>query len=214
MTDKFRGLDDYVTVAERIAAFHDKYPEGSLQSEIVTMTDKLVVVKAFAFRSPDDQRPGIGFSSLEIPGKTTFTRGSELENAESSAWGRAIAALGFEVKRGIATSNEIANKREDPPMGERIKTPTSAEIERERERIGTITAAATASEDSVAEADYIRLMDIGRKAKEDHPANYLAFQDWLEREFGGWVNFTNRGGKRVEEGIAILTAPKLTAVKR
>jgi len=106
-------MDDYVPVNERIAAFIKKHPEGSLQSEIAHHSDHLIVMKAYAYRSPDDPRPGIGYSSLEIPGKTNFTRGSEIENAETSAWGRAIAALGFEVKKGIASREEVQNKQDD-----------------------------------------------------------------------------------------------------
>lgn len=106
------NLEDYVGVNERIIAFKEKYPEGVLQSEIVELTDKRVVIKAAAYRTPDDIRPGIGHSALGIPGATPYTRGSELENAETSAWGRAIAALGFEVKKGIATRGEVESKRE------------------------------------------------------------------------------------------------------
>ena len=76
-----------------------------------------MTIKAYAYRMPEDQRPGIGHSSLEIPGSTPYTKGSEIENAETSAWGRAIAALGFEVKRGIASREEVANKQPGP--GER-----------------------------------------------------------------------------------------------
>lgn len=100
----------YVEVNKRIEAFIDKYPEGSLQSDIKHLTDSLVIVQAWAYRSPDDPRPGMGLSQMAIPGPTSFTRGSEVENAETSAWGRAIAALGFEVKRAVATANEIRNK--------------------------------------------------------------------------------------------------------
>lgn len=106
---------DYVQVNERIVAFKKEFPQGCLQSEIVTLTDKLVVVKGIAYRTPYDQKPGIGHSSLEIPGKTPYTRGSELENAETSAWGRALAALGYEVKRGIASKEEVDNKKDDAP---------------------------------------------------------------------------------------------------
>ena len=102
---------DYVTVNERLAAFTARYPEGSLQSTIVEFSASRVTVRAEAFRTPGDVRPGTGHSSLEIPGRTRYTRGSELENAETSAWGRALAALGFEVKRGIATQEEVASKR-------------------------------------------------------------------------------------------------------
>lgn len=103
-------LKDYVQVNERVMKFYEKYPEGSIQSEMIYRDDKLVVFKAFAYRDRDDSKPGVGHSSLEIPGATPYTEGSEVENAETSAWGRALAALGFEVKRGIASRNEIENK--------------------------------------------------------------------------------------------------------
>ena len=105
---------DYIQVHERIAAFYAKHPEGSLQSEIFELSESRVVMRAYAYRTPTDERPGIGYSSLEIPGKTPYTRGSEIENCETSAWGRAIAALGFEVKRGIATAEEVRNKSNAP----------------------------------------------------------------------------------------------------
>jgi hypothetical protein len=113
-------MDDYVPVNERIEAFYAKHPEGTLQSEIVELTADRVTVKAYAYRAADDERPGIGHSSLEIPGSTSFTRGSEIENAETSAWGRAIAALGFEVKRGVSSREEVRNKQ--PERSERASS--------------------------------------------------------------------------------------------
>ena len=110
-------LKDYVQVNERIIHFYEQYPTGSIQSEMLTLTETLVVFKAFAFRHPDDPKPGVGHSSLAIPGTTPYTEGSEIENAETSAWGRALAALGFEVKRGIASRNEIENKQKPDNAG-------------------------------------------------------------------------------------------------
>lgn len=104
---------DYVQVNERIEKFKEEWPEGSLQSEVVELTDSRVTVKAMAFRHPDDPRPGIGHSFMSIPGTTSFTRGSELENTETSAWGRALAALGYEVKKSVASAEEVANKKGD-----------------------------------------------------------------------------------------------------
>jgi hypothetical protein len=106
-------MKDYVDVATRITKFYEKYSDGSLQSEVVTLTDKLVVIKAYAYRSCEDPKPGIGHSQMEIPGSTPYTEGSEVENAETHAWGRALAALGFEVKKGVATRDEIAGKSHD-----------------------------------------------------------------------------------------------------
>jgi len=102
--------DEYVDVAERVRQFVERYPGGSLQSEIVEMSETRVVIRAYAYRDSDDTRPGIGHSQLAIPGRTNFTRGSEIENAETSAWGRALAALGFATKY-IATRDEVEMKQ-------------------------------------------------------------------------------------------------------
>ena len=106
----------YVEVKDRIKVFMEKYPEGSLQSEIVELSDTLVVMRGYAYRTPDDPRPGVGHSQMPIPGKTPYTKDSEVENAETSAWGRAIAALGFEVHNSIACAEEVAMKAGDPTL--------------------------------------------------------------------------------------------------
>ena len=107
-------MADYIPVNERVAAFYEAHPEGSLQSEVIELNDHRVVMRGYAYRSADDAKPGIGHASQEIPGNTSFTKGSEVENCETSAWGRAIAALGFEVKRGIATAEDVRNKQDSP----------------------------------------------------------------------------------------------------
>jgi hypothetical protein len=103
-------MSDYIEVKDRIVAFHKAYPEGSLQSEyeVITLGDKAwIVVKAYAYRTPDDLRPGIGHAWESYPGSTPFTRTSELMVGETSAWGRALAALGIAVNKSIASRNEI-----------------------------------------------------------------------------------------------------------
>jgi hypothetical protein len=119
------NLDDYVDVAERIRQFKAKYPEGSLQStkpELYHVGDKtFVYISAAAYRTPDDECPGQGSAWEPVPGPTPFTRDSEVMNAETSAWGRAIVALGFETKK-IASANEVRNRQ--PP--ERDEEPGSS----------------------------------------------------------------------------------------
>lgn len=122
------SLDEYVTVAERIEQFRQKYPEGSLQSEyqiVLVPTpvkaedgswqqlDRPVLVfKAFAYRTPDDPRPGIGHASEPIPGKTPYTKDSEWANGETSAWGRAIVAvLAADTRKGVASRDEVQSRR-------------------------------------------------------------------------------------------------------
>ncbi len=108
-------IKDYVTVNERIVAFKEAYPEGSLQSDwrLVELDGKqTIVVKAYAYRTADDKKPGIGHATEPVPGLTKFAKNSELMVGETSAWGRALAALGFETKRGVASREEVQNRVE------------------------------------------------------------------------------------------------------
>jgi hypothetical protein len=118
-------LSDYVDVAERLRIFRDKYPNGSLQPanlekpfELVTIGEKTFLVYiAAAYRSPEDTRPGIGSAWEPFPGRTPYTKDSELMVAETSAWGRAImAALAADSKR-IASLDEVRARRQAEDAG-------------------------------------------------------------------------------------------------
>lgn len=111
-------LSNYVDVAERMAMFREKYPEGSVQTTIVQLPDafaaSFIAVEARAYRAGDDPRPGVDTAWEPVPGKTPYTRDSELMNASTSAIGRAIvAALAADTKRGMASADEIRNRRAD-----------------------------------------------------------------------------------------------------
>lgn len=112
------NLDEYNTVAERMTAFFEKHPEGSFQSECqFTQIDGrwAAIVKAYAYRTPDDPRPGTGLAYEFIPGATQFTRDSELQNAETASVGRAILAVGAsDTKKGIASREEVRNRTATP----------------------------------------------------------------------------------------------------
>lgn len=103
---------DYIDVAERRREFFALHPAGSFQGEGEFIRDeqgKIVgfLYRAFAYRSPDDVRPGVGTAFEPIPGKTPYTKDSEVMNCETSAWGRAIlAACGIESKK-IASADEV-----------------------------------------------------------------------------------------------------------
>lgn len=105
------NMDDYIDVPARIALFAAKYPEGSLQGDgyFVRDVDEKIVgyhYVARAYRTAADERPGVGTAYEPIPGKTPYTKDSEVMNAETSAWGRAIVALGFNTKK-IASVEEV-----------------------------------------------------------------------------------------------------------
>jgi hypothetical protein len=105
------SMDDYIDVAERIIAFNQKYPEGTLQTinwKVTEVGDRtFIVYRAAAYRTPDDRRPGHGSAWEPFPGPTPYTKDSELMNAETAAWGRAIVACGLPASRKVASKQEV-----------------------------------------------------------------------------------------------------------
>lgn len=122
------SLDDYIDVAERIVAFSEKYPDGSLQTLDWSVNDiaghTFIVYRAAAYRTPDDERPGHGIAWEPFPGATPYTKNSELMNAETAAWGRAIVALGLPANRKIASKQEVKARQEEQANGNKPATQT------------------------------------------------------------------------------------------
>lgn len=112
---------DYVEVADRIKAWYDAYPNARIETELVQLTDKIVVMKAQVFRGEvaDEKPAGIGHASMAIPGSTPYTRGSELENTETSAAGRALVMAGLPSKK-VASGDEIRAKSGAAPKADPI----------------------------------------------------------------------------------------------
>lgn len=125
-------LSDYVDVASRIEAWYEKHPEGRIMTTIIEFTPAVATVRAEVYRDIGDYPAGVGHSYLAIPGTTPYTKGSELENAETSAVGRALVMAGIPAKN-VSSSNEVESKRGGgAPRGEQAPTvrdterPTSA----------------------------------------------------------------------------------------
>lgn len=161
MADFDNRLGDYVDVPARIAEFRTKHPDGSLQPanpaepyRVERIGEKtFIVVVAAAYRSPDDTRPGIGMAYEQFPGRTPYTRDSELQNAETSAWGRAIVAvLAADTKRSVASAEEVRNRKADQ---EWEQNPTWDPAEQE-----TFVSGWTAQ---IEAADEAELKDIGKQ---------------------------------------------------
>jgi hypothetical protein len=144
MTNKFE-MGDYNDVAGRLRELRRTHPDASLQPlnldkpfDIVTLAETTWIVYAAAcYRTPDDIRRGVGIAWEQFPGRTPYTKNSEIMNAETSAWGRAIvAALAADTRR-VASDDEVAFGRRDPtpdapPIPDGFADHAEARAERDR----------------------------------------------------------------------------------
>lgn len=110
-------LGDYVTVPQREAMFYSTYPDGRIVSsrpEIRVIGDRTFIeVTTSVFRTPDDPLPCVASAWEPFPGRTPYTKDSEMMNAETSAIGRALAAAGVAVNRSLASAEEVRNRQAD-----------------------------------------------------------------------------------------------------
>jgi hypothetical protein len=113
-------IGSYTTVQERVAEFYSRFPDGSIQFEfmgIMPGDPSKIWGIARAYRSADDLLPGVGTASEFIEGKSPYTRGSEIQNLETSCWGRACASLNIGTSKGLSSKEEIIGSRERQAPG-------------------------------------------------------------------------------------------------
>jgi hypothetical protein len=120
------NLNDYVPVSERITKFYADFPNGRINTDLVSYDAELgeVLFKAFIYREKDDAEPSAtGYASESKTGGNFVNKTSLIENSETSAVGRALAMLGYEIKRGLASREEMEKvQRQTAQMPQTVPT--------------------------------------------------------------------------------------------
>jgi hypothetical protein len=125
-------IQDYITVAERIEKFYERYPEGRIITHIIEHDAErgFILLRAEIYRNADDVLPASTGHAYELKSEGYVQRTSYIEVGETSAVGRALAMAGFEVRRGIASREEMEKSakmaREAPAAREQVKAPAPA----------------------------------------------------------------------------------------
>lgn len=104
---KIKGKD-YVLVADRVTFFNEEYQNGFIETELLSEpTSNTIVIKAIV--TPDLDKPNRKFvgHAQEVVGDGMINKTSAMENAETSAVGRALAMMGIGVVESIASVDEI-----------------------------------------------------------------------------------------------------------
>ena len=149
-------MDNYVTVAERIEKFYARYPEGRIITSILEHDAErgFILMRADIYRSPDDAQPAATGHAFEYRDSGFVQKTSYIEVCETSSVGRALALCGFEVKRGIASREEMEKQaRMTQAMRERVVTAVkeAAPSPAPARAAETVSASATKSERLVSE---------------------------------------------------------------
>ena len=84
-------LDSYEPVASRVQRFYEAYPDGAIHTELVYDDGKRVVIRASVYRHLNDDRPAAVDYAEEHLTDRGVNATSRIENACTSAIGRAIS---------------------------------------------------------------------------------------------------------------------------
>ena len=127
------NLDNYVDVATRLKMALEKWPNLRVSErghEIATFGDSTVLIcSVCVWRDETDEHPVIASASEPLPGRTPYTRNSELMVGMTSALGRALGYMGIGINSSIASRNEVEARQDqhaDTPRS--VQEPRKAEL--------------------------------------------------------------------------------------
>lgn len=95
---------DYVLVSDRILAFNEAYDKGDIKTSYEYLSElKMFIVKAEVI----SEKGTFTGMSQAVVGDGYINKTSALENAETSAVGRALGMMGIGVLDSVASADEI-----------------------------------------------------------------------------------------------------------
>ena len=98
---------EYVPVNERLKYFKEHYPGWAIQTEIVHLEEKFILMKA-TILDPEGTIMAQAHA-YEREGSSFINSTSFVENCETSSVGRALGFLGIGIDTSIASFEEVAN---------------------------------------------------------------------------------------------------------
>jgi len=98
---------EYILVKDRVLYFNEQYANGYITTELLSQPlDGTIVIKALVYPDVGSGKCFTGHAQ-EVIGDGYINKTSAMENAETSAVGRALAMMGIGVLDSIASVDEI-----------------------------------------------------------------------------------------------------------
>ena len=101
------GSSDYTLIVARVQDFREAHPDWGMHSELLYHDTERVIVKVWV-TDPEGRVRGTGLAE-EDRSASRVNSTSAMENCETSAFGRALASIGFGGDAAYASAEEVAN---------------------------------------------------------------------------------------------------------
>ena len=108
--EKMNAVDikgkSYMEVNQRIKAFRMVYPQGTIETEMISNENGVCIFRANIY--DDDKLLATG-TAYEKENSSFINKTSYIENCETSAVGRALGMAGFGIDVSVASAEEVQN---------------------------------------------------------------------------------------------------------
>lgn len=109
--------NEYAQVNDRIKAFRQIEPNGTIETEILNLENGTVTMKS-TIKDGEGHVLATGLAQ-EKESSSFINKTSFIENCETSAVGRALGFAGIGVDGSMASAEEVANAIMNQPIGEK-----------------------------------------------------------------------------------------------